>query len=59
MCAGTLGEVGRGKTAPDDVSVAIESKDRRNAGPTMPVQGLCLEWIRYPLVRAESAEAKL
>ncbi|MCH9058417.1 MAG: tRNA pseudouridine(38-40) synthase TruA [Planctomycetes bacterium] len=59
IIAGTLVEVGRGKMSPDDVSAAIESKDRRNAGPTMPAQGLCLEWIRYPLVRAESAEAKL
>ena len=59
IIAGTLVEVGRGKMSPDDVSAAIESKDRRNAGPTLPAQGLCLEWIRYPLVRAESAEAKL
>lgn len=59
IIAGTLVEVGRGKMTPDDVSAAIESKDRRNAGPTLPAQGLCLEWIRYPPVRAESAEAKL
>lgn len=47
IIAGTLVEVGRGKMTPEDVSAAIESKDRRNAGPTLPPHGLCLEWIRY------------
>lgn len=47
IIAGTLVEVGRGKLTPDDVSAAIQSKDRRNAGPTLPPEGLCLEWIRY------------
>jgi tRNA pseudouridine38-40 synthase len=47
IIAGTLVEVGRGKLTPDDVAAAIESKDRRKAGPTLPPTGLCLEWIRY------------
>jgi tRNA pseudouridine38-40 synthase len=47
IIAGTLVEVGRGKMTPDDVAAAIQSKDRRNAGPTLPGTGLCLEWIRY------------
>ncbi|MGD9693712.1 MAG: tRNA pseudouridine(38-40) synthase TruA [Phycisphaerales bacterium] len=48
IIAGTLVEVGRGKMSADDVTRAIESKDRRNAGPTMPASGLRLEWIKYP-----------
>lgn len=47
IIAGTLMEVGRGKIAPDAIGSIIESKDRRNAGPTLPPQGLRLEWIRY------------
>lgn len=48
IIAGTLVEVGRGKLKPEDVAAAIESKDRRRAGPTLPATGLCLEWVRYP-----------
>jgi tRNA pseudouridine38-40 synthase len=47
IMAGTLVEVGRGRMTADDVSRAIESKDRRRAGATMPAQGLCLEWVKY------------
>jgi tRNA pseudouridine38-40 synthase len=47
IIAGTLVDVGRGRLAPDDITRAIESKDRRLAGPTLPPTGLCLEWIRY------------
>jgi tRNA pseudouridine38-40 synthase len=44
---GTVAAVGRGKMSADDVTAAIEGKDRRKAGPTLPPTGLCLEWIRY------------
>lgn len=47
IIAGTLHEVGRGRIAADDVPGIIESLDRRRAGPTLPPEGLCLEWIRY------------
>lgn len=47
IIAGTLAAVGQGKMTPEDVSAAIESKDRRKAGPTLPAGGLCLEWVRY------------
>jgi tRNA pseudouridine38-40 synthase len=47
IIAGTLVEVGRGRLTPEDVAAAIESKDRRRAGPTLPPTGLCLEWVRY------------
>lgn len=47
IIAGTLVEVGRGRLTADDVGAAIESQDRRRAGPTLPPHGLCLEWVRY------------
>lgn len=47
IIAGTLSEVGRGRMTPEDVSRALESRRREDAGPTMPPEGLCLEWIRY------------
>jgi tRNA pseudouridine38-40 synthase len=47
IVAGTLLEVGRGALDPDAVAQVIASADRRQAGPTLPPQGLCLEWIRY------------
>jgi len=47
IIAGTLVEVGRGKIARERIGEIIEGKNRRNAGPTLPAQGLCLEWIRY------------
>ncbi|HYE61765.1 MAG TPA: tRNA pseudouridine synthase A [Phycisphaerales bacterium] len=47
IIAGTLADVGRGRLTPDDIPRIIASKDRRQAGSTMPPEGLCLEWIRY------------
>jgi tRNA pseudouridine38-40 synthase len=48
ILAGTLMEVGRGKVEPDRMPEILASKDRRaNPGPTLPPQGLRLEWIRY------------
>jgi tRNA pseudouridine38-40 synthase len=47
IVAGTLVEVGKGKMTAADVAAALESKDRRQAGPTLSPQGLCLEWVRY------------
>jgi tRNA pseudouridine38-40 synthase len=47
IIAGTLADVGRGRLGPEDVARVIESRDRRQAGSTMPPEGLCLEWIRY------------
>jgi tRNA pseudouridine38-40 synthase len=47
IIAGTLVEVGWGKMAPEQVTRAIETGDRRLAGPTLPASGLCLEWIKY------------
>lgn len=47
IIAGTLHEVGRGKIDPNQIPVILESRDRTNAGPTLPPEGLRLEWVRY------------
>ena len=45
---GTLIEVGRGKLNVDDMKKIIESKNRSNAGLSVPAQGLFLTEIGYP-----------
>jgi len=45
--AGTLVEIGRGKSPPASMREILESKDRRNAGKTAPSCGLFLEKIEY------------
>ncbi|MFQ5591451.1 MAG: tRNA pseudouridine(38-40) synthase TruA [Phycisphaerae bacterium] len=45
---GTLFNVGLGRWEPDRVPAILASRDRANAGPTMPAHGLCLQWVRYP-----------
>ncbi len=47
ILAGTLLEVGRGAMLPDEMPPMLVGCDRRLAGPTLPPQGLWLEWIRY------------
>ena len=47
IIAGTLVDVGRGKLEPSNVDRALATQDRREAGPTLPPQGLCLQWIEY------------
>ena len=47
IIAGTLIEVGRGHFEPEIIDRILETADRRLAGPTLPPEGLCLEWIRY------------
>lgn len=47
IIAGTLVEVGKKKMSAGDVSAALASLDRRRAGPTLPPDGLCLEWVKY------------
>ncbi len=44
---GTLIEIGRGRRPVDDLVRVLESRDRRNAGPTAPPQGLCLMRVWY------------
>lgn len=45
--AGTLIEVGRGYLRHTDIKRILESRDRRNAGPSAPCHGLCLMEVRY------------
>jgi tRNA pseudouridine38-40 synthase len=44
---GTLIEVGRGKLAPSDIPKILTARDRTQAGPTAPAQGLCLMNVEY------------
>jgi tRNA pseudouridine38-40 synthase len=46
--AGTLRDVGRGRTLPHAVAAAIESGGRSSAGPTAPAHGLFLVRVEYP-----------
>ena len=45
---GTLINVGTKKTTLNNFKKIIESKDRSNAGPSVPAKGLFLTEITYP-----------
>jgi len=45
--AGTLLAVGKGERGPDWVAEVIASRDRNQAGPTLPAHGLCLIEVYY------------
>ena len=47
VIVGTMVEVGRGNIEPVQVKSILESKDRNQAGPTIPARGLCLVRIEY------------
>ena len=47
IISGTLVEVGLGKINPEDIKKIIESKDRQNAGKTLPAYGLYLVEVNY------------
>lgn len=51
IIAGTLHEVGRAKLDAASMPEILASRDRRRAGPTLPPEGLCLEWVRYDEAR--------
>lgn len=51
IIAGTLVEVGRGKFSAETLDAALQSRDRRLAGPTLPPEGLWLEWIKHDIPR--------
>jgi len=45
--AGTLLDAGLGRCTPKDVAAALEARDRKLAGPTLPAHGLCLLSVLY------------
>ena len=45
---GTLVEIGRGHWQADQIDRILESRDRRDAGPTAPPDGLSLVCVHYP-----------
>ena len=47
IIAGTLIDVGVEKIKPEEIINIIESKDRKQAGKTLPPQGLCLIEVKY------------
>ncbi|HEX9972639.1 MAG TPA: tRNA pseudouridine(38-40) synthase TruA [bacterium] len=47
IIVGTMINVGRGFAKVEDIPQILESRDRRNAGPTIPAKGLCLEKVYY------------
>lgn len=47
IIAGTLIEVGQGRRSVETVSEAVQTGDRRKAGPTAPARGLMLVGIEY------------
>jgi tRNA pseudouridine38-40 synthase len=44
---GTLVEIGKGKRKASDLRKVLNSKDRKEAGPTAPAQGLFLKEVKY------------
>ncbi len=57
IIAGTLVEIGRGRWTPDRIDHLLAHPDRRLAGPTLPPEGLCLEWIKHRPEAEERLEA--
>lgn len=47
ILTGTLVEIGEGKRAPEEIDEIIASRDRAQAGITMPPQGLTLDEVIY------------
>lgn len=48
ILAGTLAEAGLHKRTPNSILALLASRDRRQAGPTLPAKGLFLERVDYP-----------
>ena len=48
---GTLLEVGSGKISVDDFRKIIESKNRSNAGLSVPAKGLFLTKVEYSYIK--------
>jgi tRNA pseudouridine38-40 synthase len=57
IIAGTLLDVGRGRLHDDVFARVYRTLDRRLAGPTLPANGLCLEWIEHAMSRPATLDA--
>ena len=44
---GTLLDIGRGFWPPERITDILAARDRSAAGPMVPPNGLCLQWVRY------------
>ena len=49
ILAGTLVQAGLHKRTPDSIPPLLESRDRKQAGPTLPAKGLFLRCVEYDL----------
>lgn len=49
ILAGTLCDVGTGRLSPGAIPAILASRERQNAGPTLPAKGLFLEKVEYGL----------
>lgn len=47
ILTGTLVDVGLNKYPPERVTEILAARDRSQAGPAMPPEGLCLEYVTY------------
>ncbi len=47
ILCGTILEVGTGALQPEEIPAILESKNRENAGPTLPAKGLILWEVEY------------
>ncbi|MEJ6982104.1 tRNA pseudouridine(38-40) synthase TruA [Pedobacter sp. P351] len=47
---GTMVDIGRGKIGPDEIHTIIRSKNRSNAGTSVPACGLYLTKVNYPYI---------
>lgn len=56
---GTLLEIGRHKLAAEDLHKIIQSKNRSNAGTSVPACGLYLTNISYPYINERKKESRL
>ncbi len=56
---GTLIEIGRGHWPVEKAPEILAARDRQAAGPTAPGRGLCLQWVRYDLLRLPQPSADL
>ena len=54
IIAGTLIEVGKGEYPPEHVAEILESRSRKEAGPTAPAHGLTLVNIEYPALEGDA-----